>query len=69
MRAGHVAGQEGAGRWLMRISLLILLALFLLPPLCRAASEPLFLDKAYITTDTTWSGTVCCAVRTWCGAV
>jgi len=42
----------------MRISLLTLLALFLLPPLCRAASEPLFLDKAYITADTTWSGTV-----------
>ena len=38
--------------------LISLLAFLLLPVFAAGAAEPLFLDKAYITEDTTWSGTV-----------
>jgi parallel beta-helix repeat protein len=43
----------------MRIPIFILLALFLCVDVsARAEEKPLFLEKAYITQDTTWSGTV-----------
>jgi len=42
----------------MRIRLLVLLAVILWGTASWAADEPLLLDKAYITEDTTWSGTV-----------
>jgi len=42
----------------MRIRMLLLLALILWGTASWAADEPIRLDKAYITEDTTWSGTV-----------
>lgn len=42
----------------MRNLFFVLLTLMLLGSSAVAAEEPLRLDKAYITTDTTWSGTV-----------
>lgn len=42
----------------MRIQTFVFLALLLLGTSAWAADQPLLLDKAYITKDTTWSGTV-----------
>lgn len=42
----------------MRIKFFVLMTLVLLSVSAWAAEQPLYLDKAYITEDTTWSGTV-----------
>ena len=42
----------------MRITFFAFMALVLLSAPLLAADQPLFLDKAYITEDTTWGGTV-----------
>lgn len=42
----------------MRIQLLVVLALALWGTASWAADDPILLDKAYITEDTTWSGTI-----------